>query len=213
MSTGIYVIGPALTIGLIALHTLKVEGVQVDPTTLGLLGLLMLMPLAPHIRRLSAGGVEAEIGPGDARRLQAAAADLPSGTAVGVEPLAEAPTIEELIARDPPLGLAKLRIDLEREVRRLYLRDGRNASRRGMSLGVMARELRNRQQLPPEIYAPLEDVNVLANRAVHGEYVAPEVAREIAQVGRRVLAALWILASEPPPDGLDPDGPVLPARA
>jgi hypothetical protein len=189
-----YVLVFLATIAALAAHTFKLDDVRVDTTTLGLLALLLLLPLAPHIKRLSAGGVEAEIGPQDAQQLQAAAADLPAPAEPEAETPTEAPTVQELIARDPPLGLAKLRIDLEREVRALYVRQlGDDRLRAGLSLGLMTRELASRGALPPEIAAPLMDVTQLANRAVHGEYVPGDVAEDIADVGVRVLSALRLM--------------------
>jgi hypothetical protein len=190
VSTATYVFVPIATVALLVLHTLKVDGVQVDTTTLGLLAVLLLLPLAPNIKRLSAGGVEAEIGPAEAQQLQASAAELPAAAESAPKAFAETPTIQELTVRDPPLGLAKLRIELERELRQLYLDRLPDATDRRTSLGLMARELSARGLLPPEIAAPLADVTALANRAVHGEYVPPEVAQEIADVGLRVLSAL-----------------------
>ena len=59
-----------------------------------------------------------------------------------------------------------------------------------LSLGRLTRDLLDKQILPAEIAKPLAEVTALANRAVHGEYVAPDVAEEIADVGLRVLGAI-----------------------
>lgn len=175
---------------MLVLHTLKVGGVQVDTTTLGLLALILLVPLAPHIRRLKAAGIEAEIGSTDARQLQASASALPIPSEAASKQSAAASAIEGLTQRDPPLGLAQLRIELEREVRRIYVRHLPDADPAKVSLGVMAYELRDRKILPDEVAGPLADVAALANRAVHGEYVPANVASDIAEIGFRVLAAL-----------------------
>lgn len=49
-------------------------------------------------------------------------------------------------------------------------------------------------------YGPglFRDVTALANRAVHGEYVAPDDAREIADVGIRLLHVLPAAAENAP---------------
>src|SRR3954471_8818275 len=77
----LYVVVVVLAIALLVAHSFKWDKVAVDTTSLGLLALILLIPLAPRIRRLSAGGFEAEIGPKDAQQLQASASDLP-----GAEP-------------------------------------------------------------------------------------------------------------------------------
>jgi hypothetical protein len=195
-----YVFVLIATVTLLVLHTVKAAGVQVDTTTLGLLALLLLVPLAPYIRRIRAAGFEAEISRHEAQQLQASAADLPVTPVLAIEPSSDAPTIQELVVRDPPLGLAKLRIELERELREFYANRFPDPAIRRLSLGTMSRDLRARGVLPPEIAAPLEDVTALANRAVHGEYVPAEVAQEIVNVGLRVLSALRAMRdSEPAP--------------
>jgi hypothetical protein len=192
IATTAYVFVPAATIVLLVLHTVTAIGIQVDTTTLGLLALLLIVPLAPHITRLKAGGVEAEIGPRDAQQLQASAAELPVATATH-DTTTDVPTIQDLVARDPPLGLANLRIELEHELQRLcatYLPD---AALRKLPPGFMVHELRKQGVLQREVAEPLVDVVTLANRAVHGEYVPADVASDIADVGLRVLTALQLI--------------------
>jgi hypothetical protein len=190
---------------LLIAHTLEIDAVTVDTTSLGLLAVLLLVPLAPYIRRLSAGGVEAEIGAEEAQQLQQAAAELPPAQP-GPDRPPEELTVEELIERDPPLGLAKVRIDLEREVRDIYATHVPDGLRRGRALGQMTRELADRHVLPPEIVAPLMDVTALANRAVHGEYVPRDIAEDIADVGLRVLNALRLMNQAPPDASEAPPG-------
>ena len=195
VSKAIYVLVPVAAAVLIVLHTAEFAGVQVDTTTIGLLALLLLVPLAPYIRRLSAGGVEAEIGSADARQLQAAASELPPATdELAARQDSDAPTFQELIDRDPPLGLAQLRIEIEKELRRVYSRHFPDEPQRRISLGVMANQLHGQNVLTAEVAEPLGDVIVLANRAIHGEYVPTEVASEIGEVGLRILAALQQLS-------------------
>jgi hypothetical protein len=185
----IYLLVPCATVTLLVLHTLKHVAVTVDGASVGLLALLLIVPLAPYIRRLNAGGLEAEIDASDALELQSAAAELPSSPPTDEQSTSDAPPIQDLIARDPPLGLAKLRIDLEREVRRLGMQAGQ-AQSSNKSLGMLLRELRENETITPEIATLLADVIALANRAVHGEYVRPDVAVTIGNVGLRVLEAL-----------------------
>jgi hypothetical protein len=188
------------------------DDVQVDTTTLGLLAVLLLVPLAPFITHLSAAGVEARIGPQEAQELQESAADLPAAPETEDEPPADAPSVQELIDRDPPLGLAKLRIDLEREIRAIYEQKILGGPGRGRSLGLMTRDLVDADALPPEIAGPLMDVNGLANRAVHGEYVPRDVAEEIADVGLRVLSALRSLRELSKPDSSSTSAAAAPQR-
>jgi len=131
--------------------------------------------------------MEAEIGPAEARQLQVATAELPPQTQ---DSATNSPTLQELIDRDPPLGLAQLRIEIEKELRRIYSVHFPDEAHHRLSLGVMANQLRQKDVLPAEIAGPLGEVLVLANRAIHGEYVPADVACDIADSGSRILGAL-----------------------
>lgn len=170
----------------------------VDTTSLGLLALLLIVPLAPYITKLRAGQLEAEIGLEEVKRLRLQASELPGSPAEArtVPASDDGLGVVELTKRDPPLGLAKLRMDLEREVRRVYRAREPQMRRRSPSLGMMTRELGDQGVLPSEITRPLMDILGLANRAVHGEYVQREAAQEIAEIGVRVLETLEELNPE-----------------
>jgi hypothetical protein len=195
----IYVFVGVAAVSLLVAHTFSgKEQPAVDTTSLGLLALLLILPLAPYITKLRAAGVEAEIGRQDLRDLRKLATDLPGTPDSAALSSADELEVIELTKRDPQLGLAKLRMDIEKEVRRIYGQRIPKPARRGLSLGPMTRELVQQDALPPEIAAPLQDVSALANRAIHGEYVAQDSAEEIAQIGVRVLEALRSLETDGP---------------
>lgn len=210
LPSALYVFVAVATVGLLIAHTfLESESPRIDTTTLGLLGLLLIVPLAPYITKLRAGELEAQIGLVDAQRLRLQAGELPAGEPqeayAAAQPSDELGVIE-LTERDPPLGLAKLRMDLERETRRIYQQRLPHPAKRGLALGMMVRELVSKEVLPQEIAAPLQDVMGLANRAVHGEYVQREAAEEIAEIGVRVLGALEDLGDPSPANAEWPTG-------
>jgi hypothetical protein len=195
----IYVFVGVATVALLVAHTFSgKERPTVDTTSLGLLALLLILPLAPYITKLRAAGVEAEIGRQELRDLRKLASDLPGAPESAEASYAEEFEVIELTKRDPQLGLAKLRMDIESEVRRIYEERMPKPTRPFMTLGPMARDLVQQDALPREIAAPLQDVSALANRAIHGEYVSQDSAEEIAQIGVRVLEALRGLESDRP---------------
>lgn len=103
----------------------------------------------------------------------------------------------KLTERDPPLGLAKLRMDLERETRRIYQQRLPRPARRGLSPGMMMHELARERCSTTRDRGASAGCPCLANRAVHGEYVQREAVEEIAEVGMRVLEALESLEEYP----------------
>jgi hypothetical protein len=205
----IYLVTAIAAVALLVAHTFRAAGVTVDTTSLGLLAILLVVPLATYIKSISAGPFKAEIGEREARKLTAQAAGLPAtreligpaAAAIATDEL----TINELIMRDPNLALAKLRLEIEQELRRLYYEGGGPVSgvTRVVPIRRMIQELERRQILPPGLASPLDDVVSIANRAVHGASVDREAAREIADVGERVLAALRSI----PTPGVDPIPP------
>jgi hypothetical protein len=190
-----------VVLALLVLHTSGWDRVDVDTTSVALIGLLLLLPLVHSIRRFKVGDFfEAEIEPEDVQRLRAKAAELPALTEERDEPPdAVALDVIELVRRDPVLGLAKLRIDLETELRRRFDQlvadptrglDPKMRADRRQSAGAMLGALQDADAIPPEVASTLRDVLLLANRVVHGEYVRADVALEIAELGLRALDAL-----------------------
>jgi hypothetical protein len=166
-----YPIAGAAILALLTLHTLKWHVVRVDYVSATLLGLLIVLPVAQYIKRLRFGG----------SKLGSAVA---KSCGFGSRPLS-------IVRRDPALGLAKLRLELEREIRRRYeLVTDPNVRRRPPSIGQMMQVLQQSELLAPDVAAVLRDVLPLANRAVHGEYVRSDDAEEIARIGVRALEAL-----------------------
>src|SRR5207249_1085169 len=99
--------------------------------------------------------------------------------------------IQQLLRDDPRLALAKVRIDVEEALKRLYTAttDSEPDWRR-ISLGRMVDSLVQREVLSGPVAGALRDVVALANRAVHGEYVEPPAARDLATLGVRLVAEL-----------------------
>src|SRR5262245_26762382 len=118
---------------LLAVHSLGVRVITVDTTSLFLVGFLLLCPWLAALKRIKIGDFEAEINPAEVKRLSADISKaLPElkqeappallGASAAVEAL------RQLAVSDPVLALAKLRIELERTLRRLHARTGQPES-------------------------------------------------------------------------------------
>jgi len=71
----------AITSFLLVSHILKWSAIQVDSITLGLVGLVLVIPLVDLIRKIKLGEFEAEIGRAEVAKAQAkAAVELPPPT-------------------------------------------------------------------------------------------------------------------------------------
>ena len=106
------------------------------------------------------------------------------------------PTSDALLSADPALALAKLRIDLERELRRLAYEHKLDIDPRRATLGRLLESLLRKEVLPPQAVAALQDILPPMNEAVHGGQVDQAVANSVVAIGADVLALLRTVASK-----------------
>jgi hypothetical protein len=176
-----------VTAFLLISHILKWGAIQVDSVTLALVGLLLVIPLVELIRKIKLGDFEAEIGMAEVSKAQAkAAVELPPPTKEELD-ISEK-QVRELLRSDPRLAMAKIRIELEEALKRLYsATTGSEPDLRRTSLGRLVDALVQRQVLRGTVASSVRDVITLANRAVHGEHIEPNAAEELAILGVRLM--------------------------
>ena len=181
------VIAAVVTIFLLVSHILKWDAIQVDSTTLALVGLLLLIPLADLIRKIKFWEFEAEIGRDEVAKAQAkVATELTPSTEEELD--VSEKEVRQLLRTDPRLAMAKVRIELEEALKRLYLATTESEpDLRKMSLSRLADALVQREVLTGPLASSVRDVIALANRAVHGERVESDAAEELAILGVRLV--------------------------
>lgn len=175
---------------LLVAHVAKWDVMQVDAITLALISMLMVIPLANLVTKVRVGEFEAEIGRDEVAKAQAkAATELPPISEMEI--LSTEKRVRELLSEDPRLALAKVRIELEETLRRLYAATvDSQADPRRLSLSRLVDGLVRNEVLSRISASALRDVISLANRAVHGENVEPEAAEELAMLGVRLAREL-----------------------
>jgi hypothetical protein len=158
---------------------------------LGLLGIILISSRWDLIRKLRFGELEAEIAPAEVRQAEKAVTE-----DIGLVPREEEipephESILRLTRQDPPVGLAKLRIELERILRAWYsLISDEEDSAQNLSLSRLVSRLHEAEAIPSEVRDGLREVLRLANRAVHGEYIRREDAETVARLGVSLLLEL-----------------------
>jgi len=187
-----------LAFGLLVAHTFNWKQIHVDAVTIFLLAVIGLAPLIEFVRKIKIGESEAEIA---SREVADASAKVqkvsPEKNKEQSAKEEEYPEILDIVRNDPPLGLAKLRMELERFLKILYAHSFPDKKQiRFIGLGKMIRELSRSEYIPANIVAGLEDVISLANRAVHGEYIRHKDAEELATIGVRLLDDLRYIYRE-----------------
>jgi uncharacterized protein DUF4145 len=187
---------------LLAVHSLGIRAITVDTTSLFLVGFILLCPWLAALKRIKIGDFEAEIDPAEVKRLtadiskalpelQQEATPTPLGTSAAVE------AVRQLAVSDPVLALAKLRIELERTLRRLHGRTSQSASSpRNVTLGRIIQDLAAHKALPQDLAASIRDVVAICNRAIHGEEIRSQDALAVAETGGELLEGLEQLARE-----------------
>lgn len=183
----IQVVLMVVTAFLLVSHILKWRAIQVDSVTLALVGLLLVIPFVDLIRKIKLGDFEAEIGKAEVSKAQAkAAVELPPPTEEELD--VSEKQVRELLRSDPRLAMAKIRIELEEALKRLYSATiSSEPDLRRTSLGRLVDALVQRQVLRGPVASSVRDVIALANRAVHGERIEPSAAEELAILGVRLV--------------------------
>jgi hypothetical protein len=176
-----------ITVFLLVSHIIKWSAIQVDSITLALVGLLLVIPLVDLIRKIKLGDFEAEIGKAEVSKAQAKAAVDLTPPSEEEQDISEK-QVRELLRSDPRLAMAKIRIELEEALKRLYAAAiGSEPDLRKTSLGRLVDALVQRQVLRGPVASSVRDVITLANRAVHGERIEQNAAEELALLGVRLV--------------------------
>lgn len=175
----------ATTAFLFVSHVVKWNIIQVDSVTLALMGLLLAIPFLDLVRKIKVGEFEAEIGKAEVSKAQERVAIELSTPSEKDESEKQ---VRDLLRNDPRLAMAKIRIDLEEALKRLYSAAlGQGQDLRRISLGRLVDDLVHKQVLGGPIASSVRDVIALANRAVHGERIELSTAEELAMLGVRLV--------------------------
>jgi len=191
----------ALALFLLAAHLLDWQRITIDGTTLVLLAILLVTPFIEQVRRIRVGEFEAEIAPREVDKFKAEASRRlgieGSKEAIPPESKTVGEGIPDLLDRDHVLALAKLRMELESRLNRLYSSTVEKAKqRRALGYSRLIGTLVQSGALPGQLSGTIREVFYLCNRAIHGEYVRPEDARSIAGIGMQVLEQLDSIIGE-----------------
>lgn len=100
------------------------------------------------------------------------------------------PTADQLLLDDPTLALAKMRLDVERELRRLAV--GHNVARADQRLDVarLAALLEDAKVIPPEVGGAIRDVLPIFEAALRGRAIGTREARQVVDVASDIIAVL-----------------------
>ena len=99
-------------------------------------------------------------------------------------------SLGQLVGSDNSLALAKLRMELERELRHIAYNNQTDISSRPLGITKIAEELVSREILPPTWLGALREITHVCNHAVHGTEVPDDIAASVVRVGGQLLEQL-----------------------
>ena len=165
---------------------------KIDNITLILLFLLFLLPYIPLVKRwkFKYGDFEAEVTKEEIEKIESQLAKLPAKeTDLSKEKILD---IRELAETDTQLALAKIRIEIEKQLKSLfniYLPENSHHASR-LSPRLTVESLKKRNILESSLANVLQDVIQVANRAIHGEEISKENALKLVNTASKALSEL-----------------------
>lgn len=188
-----------LGLGMLVAHTFSFDRVKVDNTSIILLLVILLSPFISAITRIKYGDFEAEIDPKEVQKIK----NEVSAQAINANEPTQNSEIEEtinsisaLVESDPILALAKLRIELEKALNRLFrMAHKEDKSKRAVSPMQLIHRLSSEEILPKDIARTTREVMSICNRAIHGEDIRKQDAESVVESGASLLIKLQFYAS------------------
>lgn len=179
----------ALALLLLVIHTFGWGELRVDTTSILLLVLIILAPLSDLIKKVKFGEFEAEIG---SREIEKVSESLSfSQIEQPSIPGQVHSDIPKLVESDPQLGMAKLRIELEKIMKVIYFRvEQPDFDIDRVPVSKLMNDLAEKRVIPVALLSSIRDVLSLANRAIHGESIKASDAENLANLGVKVIAEL-----------------------
>lgn len=180
-----------IAIVLLITHTLKLSIIEVDSTSIILLLVILISPFVTSIKKIKYGDFEAEIDPKEVEKIknEAESSSNLDSEEESINEMSEASIkILELAKTDPIIALAKIRIELEKVLKRIARISLIDSER--LTLGVLVRNLSTHEVLPQQKCKSLNQVIGICNRAIHGESISEESAETIVNLGVALLEEL-----------------------
>lgn len=170
---------------LLALLHLLLPQIRIDPVTLFLMGVALLPWLAIVLRSIEIpGGWKFEF----RDRLKAASLEIEQAGLLAKQTKAIKKKAELIEDEDPNLSLVRLRIELEKRLRRVA--ESHNMKNEHMGFKELMRALFEKKIVTGEEYMALVNITGLLNAAAHGTEVGSVGSAWAIDIGPRLLAGL-----------------------
>lgn len=178
-----------LAFALLVTHTFGWGDLYIDTTSILLLVVIVLAPLSELVKKIKIGDFEAEIGSREVEKIS----KILKMSEIGEtdKPSLLHSDIPKLVESDPQLGMAKLRIELEKLIKVIYFRvEQPEFDIDKVPLTRLINKLVERRVIPVALLSSVQDVLSLANRAIHGESIKTQDAESLANLGVKIITEL-----------------------
>ncbi|MDM8546809.1 hypothetical protein QUF61_09980 [Candidatus Venteria ishoeyi] len=182
-----------LAITLLGMHSFKFTAISVDSTSILLLIIILISPFIASIRKIKYGDFEAEIDPKEVQKIKSDIEKISESKDDEEESRPEiyaaTDSIRELAESDPVIALAKIRIELEKVLKKLVRVSGIEIKR--PTIGMLVRSLSSHEIVSPNMGKSLSEVISICNRAIHGEAISEDSANTIVSLGIDLLEDIY----------------------
>lgn len=190
-----WIITVIITLFLLVAHLFSWENIVVDNTTIFLLIVIFLSPLATEIRKIKFGDFEAEIDSKEIKQIQENIllhTNLPND-------YQNLPRIEKIINQinklsesDSVLSLAKLRIEIEKILNDIYNIISKDKNNKVLNINQLLNEIHKENIISANVFHSTKEVISVCNKAIHGIEIKKDDVEIILESGYNLL---WQLAS------------------
>jgi hypothetical protein len=184
-----------LAILMLVLHSFSLFEVTIDSTSIMLLIIVLISPHVASFTKIKYGDFEAEI---SSKEVETIRNETPSSNREPKEYSehhrsneldASIDSIKSLANTDYILALAKLRMELEKVIRRYHrLAIKQNSSK---PIRVLLNELAADQKIELPLLKSINDIVAVCNRAIHGEVITQSNANIVIESGTIILDDLF----------------------
>lgn len=150
-----------------------------------------LRELIKRIKKISGAGVSAEM-TDEVNEIARKVSEIPQNGKQTDEESENLLNLKELAESDPQLALAKVRIEIEKQLNLLFdIYVPENVRHRNrLSPRLLLESLRKKGIIEQPLASVLQDIISVANKAIHGEDISPENAVKLIETANTALSEL-----------------------
>ena len=190
-----------IVLSLLVVHTFSINSLKVDNISIILLIILILIPFITAIKKFKWGDFEAEIETKEVKEIKKSVDKVISKPKESKENVLASKTISnhtreevselfdyliELSDIDPVLAMAKLRVEMEKLIRRVYLfHEG--DEKRMHRIGYMTKYLIAKEDFKSQEFESAQMIINVSNRVIHGEKIESSDAKIVIMSAAKLL--------------------------